>query len=113
MKKYGYVGAGVYTVLSVIDLSLTMAIISIKGADRVKQAEDYVLDRVKGLIGISHDREGQQHDTTDNNNDHPSLTTIFLAAYGIHKTILLPVRLSLTAAITPKVARSIRNFTRK
>lgn len=50
MKKYGPVGVGVYLALSVVDLGLTMAVISVKGADKVMEAEDYVWSKIKGCL---------------------------------------------------------------
>lgn len=105
MKKYGYVGIGVYLALGTVDLATTMAIISVKGANRVKEAEDYMIGKAKGWIGMEHTplEQNQVH-------EKPSLTSIFVIAYGIHKTVLLPFRLSLTAAITPAVARRLKNW---
>ncbi|KAI7882596.1 hypothetical protein K492DRAFT_127526 [Lichtheimia hyalospora FSU 10163] len=112
MKKYGPVGAGVYVALSVVDLSLTMGVISVTGADRVKKAEDWILQHVKGMVGMKHERDPEQV-TTATHEKEPSWTSLFLVAYGIHKTVLLPVRISLTAAITPSVARYFRRIKHK
>ncbi|KAI8378527.1 hypothetical protein BD560DRAFT_389639 [Blakeslea trispora] len=105
MKKYGYVGLGVYCVLGAIDLSTIMAIISVKGAERVRDAEDYVIGKTKGWLGIKHTPR-----TPNSLHERPSFTSLFVIAYGIHKTILLPFRLSLTAAITPTVARRLKEL---
>ncbi|KAI8643588.1 hypothetical protein BD408DRAFT_414536 [Parasitella parasitica] len=105
MKKYGYVGIGVYLALGTVDLAATMALISVKGAAHVKEAEDYLIGKAKGWVGMDHTpiEKGQLH-------EKPSLTSIFVLAYGIHKTVLLPFRLSLTAAITPAVAKRLKNW---
>ncbi|KAI8877087.1 hypothetical protein K501DRAFT_298441 [Backusella circina FSU 941] len=103
MKKYGYVGIGVYATLSALDLAATMGVISIKGADKVIRAEHYVMAKVKDYLGMEQTPLDQTH-----LNEKPSLTSLFVIAYGIHKTVLLPVRLSLTAAITPMVARRLK-----
>jgi hypothetical protein len=105
MKKYGYVGIGVYLVLSAADLAATMAVISVKGADKVRQAEDYALEKAKGWLGMKHTPLNETH-----LHEKPSFASVFLIAYGIHKTILLPFRLSLTAAVTPAVARRLMNW---
>lgn len=107
MKKYGPVGVGVYLALSVLDLSLTMAVISVKGADKVMEAEDYVWSKVKGMFGVKHETSSGKPPA---HHDKPSFTSLFVVAYGIHKTILLPVRLSLTAAITPAVVKRLRQL---
>ncbi|KAI7905458.1 uncharacterized protein BX663DRAFT_499784 [Cokeromyces recurvatus] len=106
IKKYGYVGLSVYLIIGAIDLSTTMAVISIKGADRVKEAEHYVTNKVKNWIGLSTVGKKNNHELIQQQTK-PSLTSIFVIAYGIHKTILLPLRLSLTAAITPAVVRKL------
>ncbi|KAI8376204.1 uncharacterized protein BYT42DRAFT_573755 [Radiomyces spectabilis] len=105
MKKYGAVGLGVYLALSAVDLSLTMAVISVKGADRVKQMEDWVFYKVKSWIGLEH--KPFEPGTTA---EKPSFTSLFVIAYGIHKTLLLPFRLSLTAAITPALVKRLRKL---
>ena len=111
MKKYGTVGVGVYLGLSVIDLGLTMALISYKGADKVKHMEDWALRKVKGWIGMKHKSEEVEKEEMEKvQHEKASFTTLFVIAYGVHKTILLPVRLSLTAAITPLVARKLREL---
>lgn len=105
MKKYGYVGIGTYAVLSAIDLTLTMAVISVTGAEKVKEAEHYVISKVKGWVGMEHpplDKSQLEK--------RPSFTSLFLVAYGIHKTVMLPIRLSLTAAITPAVAKRLQHW---
>ncbi|KAG1507134.1 hypothetical protein G6F46_009369 [Rhizopus delemar] len=104
MKKYGYVGIGVYLALGVVDLTTTAAVISVKGARQVKEAEDYVIGKVKSWVGLKH----TPVDSSRLSNEKPSLTTLFVIAYGIHKTVLLPFRLSLTAAITPGVAKRLQ-----
>ena len=111
MKKYGTVGVGVYLGLSVIDLTLTMALISYKGADKVKNMEDWALRKIKGWIGMKHKSEEVEKEEMEKvQHEKASFTTLFVIAYGVHKTILLPVRLSLTAAITPLVARKLREL---
>lgn len=105
MKKYGYVGIGVYLALGAVDLTTTMAFISVKGAARVKEAEDYMIGKAKGWVGMEHTPSEKDH-----SHEKPSLTSIFVIAYGIHKTVLLPFRLSLTAAITPAVAKRLKNW---
>lgn len=105
MKKYGYVGIGVYLALGVVDLTATMGLITWKGANRVREVEDYVIGKAKGVLGMEHTPSSPQHAS-----EKPSLTSIFVIAYGIHKTLLLPLRLSLTAVITPAVAKKLKSL---
>ncbi|KAG2181374.1 hypothetical protein INT43_008957 [Umbelopsis isabellina] len=105
MKKYGAVGVGVYLSLSAVDLSLTMLAISFTGAERVKQVEDWVMTKIKNSVGLEH--KVSPNKRTD---EKPSLWAIFVIAYGIHKTVFLPFRLGLTAAITPFLAKKLRQM---
>ncbi|CAM0140238.1 DUF1279 superfamily [Umbelopsis sp. WA50703] len=105
MKKYGPVGVGVYLSLSAVDLSLTMLAISFTGAERVKQVEDWVMTKIKNSVGLEH--KISPNKKTD---EKPSLWAIFVIAYGIHKTVFLPFRLGLTAAITPFLAKKLRQM---
>jgi hypothetical protein len=104
MKKYGYVGVGVYLGFSVVDLGLTMGLIHVKGAEKVEQLEHWVLSRVTTGLGM------EAPPRKEAASQQPSWTSIFVLAYGIHKTILLPFRLSLTAAVTPAVARKLASL---
>ncbi|KAI9350950.1 hypothetical protein BD770DRAFT_326466 [Pilaira anomala] len=106
MKKYGYVGIGVYLALGLVDLSATMGLITIYGANRVHEMEDYVIGKAKGYLGMEH----TPLDLKKEGSEKPSLTSLFFIAYGIHKTVLLPFRLSLTAAITPTVAKRLKQW---
>ncbi|ORZ16920.1 hypothetical protein BCR42DRAFT_413508 [Absidia repens] len=111
MKAYGYVGVGVYLGFSVVDLGLTMALIHVKGAAKVEQLEHWIVSKVKTSLGmpVSSPASPQQQQSDDQHHQ-PSWTSIFVLAYGIHKTVLLPVRLSLTAAVTPAVARKLASL---
>ncbi|SAM05460.1 hypothetical protein [Absidia glauca] len=104
MKKYGYVGVGVYLGFSVVDLGLTMGLIHVKGAEKVEQLEHWVLSKVTTGLGM------EAPPRKEAASQQPSWTSIFVLAYGIHKTILLPFRLSLTAAVTPAVARKLASL---
>ncbi|ORX46481.1 hypothetical protein DM01DRAFT_1293676 [Hesseltinella vesiculosa] len=106
MKKYGPVSLAVYLGFSVIDLSLTMTAIHLCGSEKVLRLEHYVKTEAAKLFGRSPPpplSDSQLH-------QEPSWTSIFVLAYGIHKTILLPVRLSLTMATTPAIARRLVRY---
>ena len=102
MKKYGYVGIGTYLALGTVDLAATMALIYWNGAENVKEIEHYVINKAKGVLGMEQTAM-EKHDV----NEKPSFGSMFVIAYGIHKTLLLPFRLSLTAAITPTISKRL------
>ncbi|KAI7871277.1 hypothetical protein BDF14DRAFT_1719291 [Spinellus fusiger] len=106
MKKYGPVGVAVYLTLSVVDVSLTMAALGYYGAERIKQAEEWTLYTIKHWLGISQAPPSSSSSTEQD----LSFGSLFIIAYGIHKTLLLPFRISLTAAITPLAAKRFKQL---
>ncbi|KAI9020958.1 hypothetical protein CLU79DRAFT_703310 [Phycomyces nitens] len=104
-RKYGATGVLVYLGVGCVDLGIALVAIEFAGLDRVKQVEAGaidVLNKAKAYIGI----EESQVDSEDKE-DRPSFTSVFLLAYTIHKTLFLPLRLTITAAITPAVVRKL------
>nr|CAG8461314.1 2174_t:CDS:2 [Entrophospora candida] len=83
-KRYGTSALAVYFIISTIDLGTTFILIQSGGAERVVS-------------------------NTSSRPTMPSWTSTLVIAYGIHK-LLLPLRLGLTAAITPSVVKKLRNM---
>ena len=138
-KKYGISAIAVYLVISVVDLGLTLILIQIGGADRVKKIEDWFANTFGDWIILRKNppkkEENNQQDIvikistpptkTDNtesdigefvlvNGDNkskntPSWASTLVIAYGIHK-LLVPLRLGLTVAITPALARKLKRM---
>lgn len=117
MRRYGWWALGIYFLMSIIDCGLTFAAIHFYGGDNVRELERVVRDWV-GLAKKEEEPAEQSPDTEKARKlvaaeDQPTewdemiarLSTEFVLAYGIHKTILLPVRAGVTAAITPAVVR--------
>ncbi|ORX62152.1 hypothetical protein DM01DRAFT_1365445 [Hesseltinella vesiculosa] len=112
VKKYGPAGVIVYLGVGAVDLGLTFAFIQVAGSDKVKKVERYALDTMdsaKAMVGWQ--VEKRDHETAAAEDDEkPSLTSVFLLAYGIHKTLFLPVRLAVTTAITPAFVRKVHSL---
>ncbi|KAI9303101.1 hypothetical protein BJ944DRAFT_268931 [Cunninghamella echinulata] len=125
-KKYGPSGILVYLGVGCIDLGLTFVTIQLVGAEKVKKIERIAIDTYHetkekfgfktttakidgGIDGGNGNENGIVKPTAFNKNDdlQPSLASVFLLSYGIHKTLLLPVRLAITTAITPAFVRKI------
>ncbi|CAO3610022.1 unnamed protein product [Cunninghamella blakesleeana] len=125
-KKYGPSGILVYLGVGFVDLGITFATIQLVGSDKVKKIEHMALDtfhEAKEKFGFKSNTTTSTDDkveedkiiksTTVNNkkddddDESPSLASVFILAYGIHKTLLLPVRLAITTAITPAFVRKI------
>lgn len=114
-KKYGVVGVLVYLGVGVVDLGVTFGIIQLAGLDKVKALEKGALDvfyNTSEKFGITRKPASIENDTVlnDDEQDTPSFASVFILAYGIHKTLLLPVRLGVTAAITPAIVRKLHQL---
>ncbi|KAI8969708.1 hypothetical protein BDB01DRAFT_731995 [Pilobolus umbonatus] len=105
-RKYGFSSVLVYLGVGAIDLGITFGVIQYTGSDKIKQVERHVLDyvnEVKTQWGFPNQIQPTQGDSS-------SLASVFLLAYGIHKTLLLPVRLGVTAAITPSIVKKVHQL---
>ncbi|CAG8529491.1 13386_t:CDS:1, partial [Cetraspora pellucida] len=128
-RQYGASAISVYFIISTIDLGLTFILIQSGGSERVKMIENWFTetfgawivlkkkkfqrkeDDSKTTVIKENSREEYIHDQPkDNGTRHsPSWASTFVIAYGIHK-ILFPLRLGLTAAITPPLVRKLRKM---
>lgn len=148
-RTHGWSALTIYLILSLADFSLTFLFIWSVGADRVREAEDWVLDclgwhRGDDAAALAEGREpaapgrvervlksfnksskpsvagevvgdgaggvAATGGSSSEGNAYSAMATTAVLAYAIHKTLLLPVRLGLTAAITPKVVRLLRSW---
>lgn len=118
MRRYGWWAVGVYLVLGTVDLGIIFALVHYYGGDKVREIERTVrrwiglnVDEATETVQHSPDTEKPRplvapgEDKSDTQKFIAQLTTEFVLAYGIHKTLLLPVRAAITAAITPAVVR--------
>jgi len=145
-RTHGWSALVVYLLLSALDFGLTFAVIYVVGADRVREAEDYVLDalewrrkdgepgRVKRAVTewsdkrkspekLARDEEKREQKRIDDERKkqedehhgadksaYGAIASTAVLAYVIHKTALLPVRVGVTVAITPKVVRQLQRW---
>ncbi|KAJ7072483.1 hypothetical protein C8F01DRAFT_1216128 [Mycena amicta] len=82
-RSYGFYALGVYFVLSVLDFGLAFGLIHIIGAEYVEH-----------LTKSAKDLEG--------------LYAMLILAYTVHKTLFLPLRVGLTAWLTPTLVGWLR-----
>lgn len=101
IKTHGWYALGVYTTFTVLDFSLTFAAIYLLGADHVNKFTQSVRLRIFGSSGAPADE--QEKEAAPAGGGSEDLYAIAILAYGIHKTLLLPVRIGLTAAVTPRL----------
>ncbi|KAA1115123.1 hypothetical protein PGT21_031931 [Puccinia graminis f. sp. tritici] len=116
-KLYGSAALVVYGLLGGIDFGLSFVTIYLVGAEHVRKAEDWLLDQLNWKR--AHSTSPLPSPTTTTNtttngeeatkrDDNNMLWTTAVVAYTIHKTILLPFRIGLTAWITPPIVRHLR-----
>ncbi|GAA5994335.1 hypothetical protein JCM11641_002351 [Rhodosporidiobolus odoratus] len=164
-RRHGWTALVIYLLLSALDFGLTFLLIYAVGADRVREAEDWVLEGLgwrraseeKGRIRAAVERwrakhgnppppssstpiqneagvsqaemvgggqaadpiestavstEVKKREEVKNAGDkgYSALATTAVLAYAIHKTALLPFRVGVTVAITPKVVRMLQGW---
>ncbi|GAA5852791.1 hypothetical protein JCM8547_004686 [Rhodosporidiobolus lusitaniae] len=153
-RKHGWTALVLYLVLSALDFGLTFFVISAVGADRVREAEDWVLDKLgwkrkgedeepgrlrrvvegwkkrakkvegKEVVGTEQKEMvggGEAHEPIEasvvtpeqrkkQESGYSAYATTAVLAYAIHKTALLPFRVGVTVAITPKVVRLLQSW---
>jgi len=137
-REYGWSALGVYLGLSAIDLPLSYMLVRYLGADVVGEWEHYIVSNVSSFIPESvkstyhawtQAMKGAEKETVGNqeisshvemagwgvqqaeaqNKSHASLATQLALAYAIHKSFIF-IRVPLTAAITPKVVKTLRGW---
>ncbi|KAI9067127.1 hypothetical protein FKP32DRAFT_1644620 [Trametes sanguinea] len=112
IKSYGWYALGVYIILSTIDFSIAFAAVNILGAEHVSKVAADVKDYFGGLIHSKPPEPGREEmDRAVNQTDaggSEGFMAMILLAYTIHKTLFLPVRVGLTAAVTPRLVHWLR-----
>ncbi|KAG8743256.1 hypothetical protein FRC10_012300 [Ceratobasidium sp. 414] len=111
IKSYGWHALGVYFILSAVDFTVAFGLINFIGAAHVARftasAKTYIADfipelpwsRVESPEDVDRDRAGV---------GDGSLYAMLVLAYTVHKTLFLPVRVGLTAALTPRLVGWLR-----
>lgn len=112
IKSYGWYALGVYTVLSVVDFGVAFAGINLIGAQQVAQFTASAKEAVLSLVHSRPPEPGQEDmDSTVRSVEqggNEGLYAMLLLAYTIHKTLFVPVRIGLTAGLTPRLVGWLR-----
>lgn len=136
-RTHGWSALVIYLALSLADFSLTFLLVYSVGADKVREAEDWVLDALgwrrkdgepgkirRAVEGWKEQHPGRERkpkpttplpvplatDVVVEKNGYSAIATTAVLAYAIHKTLLLPVRIGITVAITPKIVRALQGW---
>ncbi|KAG6820887.1 hypothetical protein H0H93_010231 [Arthromyces matolae] len=104
IKSYGWYALGVYLVLSAIDFGVAFAGVNLLGAEYVSHVAFNVKQSISNLINSRPSEPGRDEiDTGSSRPGQEGLYAMLVLAYTIHKTLFLPLRFGLTAALTPKL----------
>lgn len=105
IKSYGWYALGVYTILSVVDFGVAFAGVNLLGAEQVSRITTSIREYVTGLVYTRPAEPGKEEveTTSGRGGSQEGLYAMIVLAYTIHKTLFVPVRVGLTAALTPKL----------
>ncbi|KAI9038518.1 uncharacterized protein KD926_010731 [Aspergillus affinis] len=130
-REYGWSALWVYLLLSAMDFPICFAAVRLLGVDRIGHYEHVILESVKGAIDTvwpsapetptaESQSETPKSEASDAQPKEPSaeeppskadasLWTQLALAYAIHKSLIF-IRVPLTAGITPKVVKVLRQW---
>ena len=130
-KEYGWVALGVYFGLSLLDFPFCFLAVRLAGPERIGQIEHAILTRVKSwtepvwnmiepIVGDWRKEKKAVTEAGETIEDAgeqakrrpaaASIWTELALAYGIHKTVVIFLRVPLAVALTPKVAKILRGW---
>ncbi|XHG00505.1 hypothetical protein AWENTII_003951 [Aspergillus wentii] len=124
-REYGWSALGVYLLLSALDFPFCFAAVRLLGVERIGHYEHMLVESAKEAVEAVWSRkqdeqsESQNTDVKDRdvtaqenkkaNSEEASLWTQVVLAYAIHKSLIF-IRVPITAAITPKVVKILRQW---
>jgi hypothetical protein len=107
MKAYGWYAVGIYAVVSIVDFGAAFLAIKLLGAEYVSSLAAVgkawlfsffssvpAPDAAPAVDAVTTGQEG--------------LYAMLVLAYTVHKTLLLPVRIGVTATFTPRIVGWLR-----
>ncbi|CAA7259275.1 unnamed protein product [Cyclocybe aegerita] len=106
IKTYGWYALGVYIAISTLDFSVAFLGVNLLGAEYVSQVAASVKATVSNVLHSRPAEPGKDEMDAVGGPAQPGqegLYAMLVLAYTIHKTLFLPVRVGLTAALTPKL----------
>ncbi|KAJ7647468.1 hypothetical protein FB45DRAFT_734422 [Roridomyces roridus] len=108
-KTYGWYALGMYCVLSVLDFGVAFGLINVIGAEYVERLSSSAKQFALGMLGSKPPEPGlDELDPAPANRGQEGLYAMLLLAYTVHKVFFLPVRVGLTAYLTPSLVGWLR-----
>ncbi|KAI5297941.1 hypothetical protein KEM55_004026 [Ascosphaera atra] len=123
-REYGWAAVGVYLALSALDFPFCYLLVRSFGVERIGHVEKTVVNAFKGIVDkvwprTEEDKKKEEEESELQSTaaslgmaegEKASLWTQLVLAYAIHKSLLIFIRVPLTAAITPKVVKTLRGW---
>ncbi|TFK54372.1 hypothetical protein OE88DRAFT_1595375, partial [Heliocybe sulcata] len=106
IKYYGWYALGLYFIIGALDFGVAFAAINVLGADQVAKVAAAAKEYIFSMIHSTPPEPGQEGIESANahaTGGQEGLYAMIVLAYTIHKTVFLPVRVGLCAALTPRV----------
>ena len=108
IRTYGWYALGVYAILSLADFGVALAGINLLGAEHVSRWAASIKEAAVSIIRSkpADPGRGEVEDIVEhasNGSGHEGTYAMLALAYTIHKTLFVPVRIGLTAALTPRL----------
>lgn len=94
-----------YIILSAVDFGVAFAGVNLLGAEQVSRIAAHAKEYVSGFVFTRPAEPGKEdvESASRNGGSQEGLYAMIVLAYTIHKTLFLPIRVGLTAALTPKL----------
>ncbi|KAF5017537.1 hypothetical protein F66182_10524 [Fusarium sp. NRRL 66182] len=119
-REYGWSALGVYLALSALDFPFCFAAVRLFGVERIGHYEHVVVEEAKKLFYsvVPIDRATIEGETAEADaaearekltDEGASIWTQLAIAYAVHKSLIF-FRVPLTAAVTPKVVKTLRSW---
>ncbi|KAI0087937.1 hypothetical protein BDY19DRAFT_951113 [Irpex rosettiformis] len=112
ITSYGWYALGVYLIVGVVDFGVAFAGINVLGADYVGQVAAAAKQYVVSWLPSRPLEPGRENMDSAAQVVHEAgsegLWAMVALAYTVHKTLFLPVRVGVTAAITPRLVGWLR-----
>jgi len=110
IKTYGWYALGMYVVLSTLDFAIAFAAINLVGAEHVSRVANAVKQVIADTIHSKPAEPGRDEieAVAPPSSGHEGLYAMIVLAYTVHKTLFLPIRVGLTAYLTPRFVGWLR-----
>jgi hypothetical protein len=103
IKSYGWYALGVYAVLTVLDFGVAFVGINLLGAEQVSRLVASAKTLIGGFLNLKPTEPGQEETEKPVQGGHEGLYAMLVLAYTVHKTLFMPIRIGLTAYVTPRL----------